>query len=285
MVATVGAGTIGASVAEALATRGYRVLLVDRSDSQLGRALRGIRSGLRSEKLLGEPPLELDAEAVLRRIEPTQDLKQLARTSVVIENITENLATKKALYRKMAEVVEPHTLFCANTSTISITEIASWTDHPERTIGMHLMNPVPMMPMVELIRGHLTSRSTVDIARTLVASLGKQSIMINDSPGFATNRVMMLAINEAIFLLQEGVAETPQEVDRLIKTCFGYKMGPLETADLIGLDTVLHSLEQLYRSFQDDKYRPCPLLRTRVAAGTLGRKTSQGFYPYHRSGA
>ncbi len=283
LIATVGAGTIGTGVAQALAAANYRVLLLDRSEVQLGRALRNIRRGLRTERLLGGCTRALDPEEILRRIEPITDPKQLARTPVVIENVTENWTIKEKLYREMAKFTEPETVFCANTSTIPITRIASVTRYPDRVIGFHLTNPVPLMPAVELVRGHHTSPSTIRVARQLVSGLGKHAILVEDSPGFVTSRVMMLAINEAISLLQEGVVSTPLEADRLLKTCFGHKMGLLETADLIGLDTVLDSSEELFRSFNDDKYRPSPLLRRLVAAKLLGRKSGQGFYRYYEA--
>ncbi|MDG2304333.1 MAG: 3-hydroxyacyl-CoA dehydrogenase NAD-binding domain-containing protein [Candidatus Binatia bacterium] len=285
MIATVGAGTIGTGVAQALAACDYRVLLLDHSEIQLGRALRNIRRGIRAQRLVGGAHPVPDPDEVLRRIDPTTDPDQLVRTHIVIENVTENWTIKEALYRDMAKITDPQTVFCANTSTIPITQIASATEYPDRVIGMHFMNPVPIMPAVELIRGHHTSERTIRTARRLVAGLGKHAILVEDSPGFVTNRVMMLVINEAIFILQDRVAETPQDVDRLLKTCLGRKMGPLETADLIGLDTVLFSMEELYRRFSDSKYRPCPLLRKMVSAGILGRKSGHGFYRYHQVAA
>jgi 3-hydroxybutyryl-CoA dehydrogenase len=197
----------------------------------------------------------------------------------VIENVTEQWAIKRELYVRLDKLCPPSTPFAVNTSAISITRVASITSRPDRVIGMHFMNPAPLMPMVEIIRGYHTSAATVEQGQALVAAMGKVSIVVNDSPGFVTNRVMMLMINEAIFLLQEGVA-TVEDVDRLFKTCFGHKMGPFETADLIGLDTVLYSLDVLYDSFKESKYRPCPLLAKMVDAGLHGRKTGTGFYDY-----
>jgi len=169
--------------------------------------------------------------------------------------------------------------FAANTSAYSITRIGSLTQRPDRVLGMHFMNPVPLKPTVEVIRAFHTSQATVDTALALLKGMGKEGIVVNDMPGFVSNRVLMLTINEAVWLVQDQVA-TPEDVDRIFVTCFGHKMGPLETADLIGLDTILFSIEVLYESFNDSKYRPCPLLRKMVDAGLHGRKSGQGFYSY-----
>lgn len=285
VVGTIGAGTIGTGVAQSLATAGHRVVLVDVSDEKLDNSLREVRRGLRTLKLLGASSDVPDPKVVLGRIEPSTDLSRVADASFVIENVTENWEIKKALYAELRKICPLETTFGVNTSAIPITNIASLMERPEKVVGMHFMNPVPMKPMVEVIRGFHTADSTVECAQSLVAGMGKQSIVVNDSPGFVTNRVMMLTVNEAIFLLHEGVASTAEDVDRLFKTCFGHKMGPLETADLIGLDTVLYSIEMLYENLNDHKYRPCPLLRKMVSAGRLGRKSGRGFYQYARAAA
>jgi len=176
-------------------------------------------------------------------------------------------------------VCPDHCIFAANTSAIPITRIGSATSRPEKVIGMHLMNPVPMKKMVELIPGHHTSQETIDEAKKFLAGMDKECIIVKDSPGFVSNRVLMLTINEAIFLVHEQVADA-KDVDNIFKSCFGHKMGPLETADLIGLDTILYSIEMLYESFSDSKYRPCPLLKKMVDAGLHGRKSGKGFYNY-----
>ncbi|MDG2305444.1 MAG: 3-hydroxyacyl-CoA dehydrogenase NAD-binding domain-containing protein [Candidatus Binatia bacterium] len=284
-VGTIGAGTIGTGVAQALAMAGNEVILVDVSEEKLDRSLREMRRGLRSLKLLGVTAEVPDPKEVLGRITPTIELAKVAAASFVIENATENWAIKEAIYRELRTTCSPETTFGVNTSAIPITKIASLMDRPDNVVGMHFMNPVPMKPMVEVIRGHHTSDQTVKRARDLVAGMDKQSIVVNDSPGFVTNRVMMLTVNEAIFLLHEGVASTPEDIDRLFKTCFGHKMGPLETADLIGLDTVLYSIEMLYENLNDDKYRPCPLLRKMVSANLLGQKSGEGFYKHFQAAA
>jgi 3-hydroxybutyryl-CoA dehydrogenase len=197
----------------------------------------------------------------------------------VVENVTEKWDIKKEVYAQLDAICPERTVFAANTSAIPITRIASATKRAKNVIGMHFMNPVPMKSMVEVIRGYHTSDATIEIAKSFLAQMGKECIIVNDSPGFVSNRVLMLTINEAIFLLQERVASA-SDVDKIFKTCFGHKMGPLETADLIGLDTILLSIEVLYESFQDSKYRPCPLLKQMVEAGLYGQKSKQGFYVY-----
>ncbi len=284
-VGTIGAGTIGTGVAQSLATAGHKVVLVDVSEEKLDGSLREMRRGLRTLKLLGATADALDPTEVLGRIEPTLELSRVADASFVIENATENWDVKEAIYRELRTICGPETTFGVNTSAIPITKVGSLMERPDNVIGMHFMNPVPMKPMVEIIRGHHTSERTIERARDLVAGMGKLSIVVNDSPGFVTNRVMMLMVNEAIFLLHEGVAATAEDVDRLFKACFGHKMGPLETADLIGLDTVLYSIEVLYENLNDAKYRPCPLLRKMVSADLLGRKSGEGFYKYDQAAA
>jgi 3-hydroxybutyryl-CoA dehydrogenase len=184
------------------------------------------------------------------------------------------------VYAQLDAICPERCCFATNTSAIPVTRIASVTERPSQVLGMHFMNPVPLKPMVEVIRGFHTSEETINTARHLLAQMGKDSIVVNDSPGFVSNRVLMLAINEAIYLIQEQVAQV-EEVDAIFKTCLGHKMGPLETADLIGLDTILYSLEVLCESLSEAKYKPCSLLRKMVDAGLLGRKSGQGFYKHH----
>jgi 3-hydroxybutyryl-CoA dehydrogenase len=197
----------------------------------------------------------------------------------VIENVPEKWEIKREVYPRLDALCPERTVFAVNTSCISITRVGGLTRRPERVVGMHFMNPVPLKPMVEVIRGYHTSEETLDTARRLLRQMGKDGIVVNDLPGFVSNRILMLTVNEAIFVLQDGVA-TAEQVDQLFKTCFGHKMGPLETADLIGLDTILYSIEVLYESYSDGKYRPAPLLRKMVDAGLLGRKSGKGFYDY-----
>jgi len=273
----VGAGVIGSGVAQLFAQTGHEVVLVDVSDAQLDAARRGIAKNLKLFGLLQKGRV-VPAE-VLGRLKSAREIGALSGVDFVIENITEDWEMKRRVHGEIDAVVFADTPIAANTSAIPITRIGSANRAPRRVVGMHFMNPVPLMPAVEVIRGAQTSDETIDAARALAEQAGRQSIVVNDSPGFVTNRVMMLMVNEAMFLVHEGVASV-QDVDRLFKTCFGHKMGPLETADLIGLDTVLLSIEVIYGELNDSKYRPCPLLRKMVYAGTTGRKSGKGFYDY-----
>ncbi|MCA1615206.1 MAG: 3-hydroxyacyl-CoA dehydrogenase family protein [Acidobacteria bacterium] len=279
LVGVIGAGVMGTGVAQSLAVSGHRVALLDVSAEILARARREVAQGLRFQGLFGKGGKRADAAEVLGRIEFTTELEALAGADFVVENVTEKWEVKRQVYEQLDPVCPEHCVFAANTSAIPITRIASATRRPRRVLGIHFMNPVPLKPTAEVIRGHHTSDETIETALALLASMGKTGIVVNDSPGFVTNRVLMLTINEAAFLLQEGVASAEQ-VDEIFKSCFGHKMGPLETADLIGLDTILLSIEVLYEAFNDSKYRPCPLLKKMVDAGLLGRKSGEGFYKY-----
>ena len=276
-VGVVGAGVIGSGVAQLFAQTGHEVTLVDVSEEQLDRARRSVKKNLAMLAMLQKE--RIDAAAVVARLHPARELEALAGADFVIENITEEWELKRRVHERLDAIVGAGIPVAANTSAIPITRIASAHRRPERVVGMHFMNPVPLMPMVEVIRALHTSDDTIAAARALVEQAGRQSIVVDDSPGFVTNRVMMLMVNEAMFLVHEGVSNV-HDIDRLFKTCFGHKMGPLETADLIGLDTVLRSIEVIYAELNDDKYRPCPLLRKMVYAGMMGRKSGKGFYDY-----
>lgn len=281
-VGVVGAGVMGAGVAQNLAQTGHRVVLIDVSDEILERARGAIRQGLRFGQLFDKgaaaAPREKAAD-VLARISFSTDLDAVSAADFVVENVIEKWAEKEPIYRRLDRICRPEVRFAANTSVISITKIGAATKRPDKVLGMHFMNPVPQKDTVEVIRGHHTSEETLDVARRFLAQMGKEGIVVNDAPGFVSNRVLMLTVNEAIFLVQDGVAPA-EDVDRLFKSCFGHKMGPLETADLIGLDTILYSIEGLYEQFADSKFRPCPLLRKMVDAGLHGRKSGKGFYDY-----
>jgi 3-hydroxybutyryl-CoA dehydrogenase len=275
----VGAGVMGTGVAQSLAQAGHLVLLIDVSEDILKCARENITNSIRLQKLWRKGVQQEEVDDVLERITFTSNMAVLEPAQFVIENVTEKWEVKQPLYARLDAMCGSACIFAANTSAISITRIASQTKRPDKVIGMHFMNPVPMKPMVEVIRGYHTSETTLATARELLASMGKDCIVVNDMPGFVSNRVLMLTVNEAIFLIQDQVA-TAEEVDKIFKTCFGHPMGPLETADLIGLDTVLDSLLVLYESYNDSKYRPCPLLKKMVDAGLYGRKSSMGFYSY-----
>jgi 3-hydroxybutyryl-CoA dehydrogenase len=277
-IGVIGAGVMGVGLAQALAQCGLRTLLIDVSDSILESALGQIRNNTRFARLL-QKNLSSSPEEILGRIQVSADYSVLREADFVIENVTERVAIKTEVYRRLDAICSTQCVFAANTSAIPITRIAAMTSRPAQVIGMHFMNPVPLKTAVEVIRGYHTSDETIAKATRLLALMGKKAILVGDSPGFVSNRVLMLTINEAIFLVHEKVA-TAEVVDEIFKNCFEHKMGPLETADLIGLDTILLSIEVLYDEFKDSKFRPCPLLRQMVDAGLRGCKSGRGFYSY-----
>jgi 3-hydroxybutyryl-CoA dehydrogenase len=277
-IGIVGAGVMGCGLSQVLAQTGHQVVLVDKSDEILRKAKDEVRNGVRMAAMFGKQK-NLDADRILAAIEFTTDRERLSKAGFVVENVTEDWGVKKSVYEAIDRICPPHCVFAVNTSCISITKVGAVTSRPARVIGMHFMNPVPLKPTVEVIRGFYTSEETIATARSFLDGMGKQAIIVNDVPGFVSNRVLMPMVNEAVFLVQEGVAPA-EDVDRLFKQCFGHKMGPLETADLIGLDTILNSIVVLHESFGDSKYRPCPLLVKMVDAGLLGRKSGKGFYTY-----
>jgi 3-hydroxybutyryl-CoA dehydrogenase len=278
-VGVVGAGVMGAGVAQNLAQTGHKVILLDVSEEALAKARSEIKQNLRFQAFLRKGEEKQSSQSVIEQIQFTTDYGALNAAYFIVENVTEKWEVKRRCYERLEEVCPAPVVFAANTSAITITRIASATKRPQQVIGIHFMNPVPMKGMAEVIRGHHTSAETIETTRKLLARMGKEWVIVNDSPGFVSNRVLMLTVNEAIFLLHEQVASA-EDVDNIFKGCFGHKMGPLETADLIGLDTILFSLEVLYESFNDSKFRPCPLLRRMVDAGLHGRKSGQGFYDY-----
>ncbi|MES4909015.1 MULTISPECIES: 3-hydroxyacyl-CoA dehydrogenase NAD-binding domain-containing protein [unclassified Streptomyces] len=278
-VGVVGAGTIGRGVAQSFAEAGMEVVLVDVSHSQLDSAVAQIRRDLLVNEMLGVSTLKDGADSVRERIRCDTGLTALADVDFVVENVTENWSVKREVYEEIDALCRPGVIFGVNTSAVPITRVGSVTRRPSEVIGLHFMNPVPLMDTVEVVRGHFTSNDTLSTALGLLRELGKEGIVVGDAPGFVTNRVLMPTINEAIFCVQDQVASA-EDVDKMFKGCFGHKMGPLETADLIGLDTILNSITVLYESFRDTKYRPAPLLLRMVDAGLLGRKTGRGFYIY-----
>jgi 3-hydroxybutyryl-CoA dehydrogenase len=255
------------------------VVLIDVSDRILEAARQQIVNSMRMQRLLNRNGGSKQDGDALQKISFSSSYGPLEGTDFVIENVTEDQALKTQVYEQLDAACPARCCFAANTSAIPITQIASKTKRPSKVLGIHFMNPVPLKKTVEVILGFHTAPGTLELATRLLARMGKDWIIVNDSPGFVSNRVLMLTINEAIFLAQEKVA-TAEDIDKLFRSCFGHPMGPLQTADLIGLDTILNSLEVLWEQFQDSKYRPCPLLKKMVSAGLHGRKSGQGFYRY-----
>ncbi|BFH68707.1 MAG: 3-hydroxyacyl-CoA dehydrogenase NAD-binding domain-containing protein [Paenibacillus dendritiformis] len=279
VIAVVGAGVMGVDVASTLSSHGYKVIVKDIDPAALQQIPQKIERNIRNYRMISPALREWDAEDILSRITVTNTYDHFAHVSWVIENITEDWEAKSRLYRELGEVCSEDTFYGVNTSCISPTKLASLLDKPDKVIGMHFMNPVPLKEIVETVRGYHTSQETIAAAEALLKSIGKQPILVEDSPGFVSNRLSHLFMNEAAFLVQEGVAE-PRQIDLMFKKGYAHKMGPLETADLIGLDTVVRSLDVLYKEYGDSKFRCCTLLRKMVDAGLLGRKSGRGFYHY-----
>ena len=277
--AVIGAGTMGNGIAHVFGQSGWDVALIDVSLPQLDHAVQTIRKNLDRQVKKGSLS-EADRDATIARIRTTDQMSAAGQAEIVVEAATENPDLKFKIFQELDKSVQASAILASNTSSISITEIAARTKHPDRVIGMHFMNPVPVMPLVEVIRGLKTSDQVTARVVELSKKLGKTPVEVNDYPGFVSNRVLMPMINEAVFCVMEGVA-TPEAVDTVMKLGMNHPLGPLALADLIGLDVCVAILEVLHRGLGDDKYRPCPLLRKMVAAGQLGRKSGRGFYEYH----
>ncbi len=280
--AVIGAGTMGNGIAHVFAQHGWHVALVDTVPAALEKAGASIRANLDRQVKKGSIGPEAPAQ-VLARLETGTSLEAAADADLVIEAASESPAVKFALFEQLGRIAAPKAILATNTSSISITEIAARTGRPDLVIGMHFMNPVPVMQLVEVIRGHATSDATTGKVMEIARALGKVPVEVQDYPGFVANRVLMPMINEAIFCVMEGVA-TPEAIDTVMKLGMAHPMGPLALADFIGLDVCLAILDVLHRGLGDDKYRACPLLRRMVAAGDVGRKARRGFYRYDVKG-
>lgn len=281
-IGVIGAGQMGAGIAQVAAQAGYDVVLRDLEAAFLERGLNTIRRSL--GKLLEKGKLDQSAhDAALGRLTTTVHLADLNDCDLIVEAIVEDEPTKLGLFRELDQIARPGAILASNTSSIPITRLASATRRPERFIGMHFMNPVPLMELVEVIRGHLTDDATTQAVLEAARRMGKTPVEVNDYPGFVSNRILLPMLNEAVQCVMEGVA-TPEAIDQVMKLGMNHPMGPLTLADFIGLDTCLSIMEVLHRGLGDDKYRPSPLLRKMVQAGLLGRKSGRGFYRYDEKG-
>ena len=278
IIGVIGAGTMGNGIAQTAAAAGYQVILQDVQESFLQKGLDNIQRNLNRSVEKGKLSSE-EAEQTLGRVQGTIHIEELAKADIVIEAIIENMEIKKSLLQRLDTVCRPNTIFASNTSGLSVTELGNCTNRPSQVIGMHFFNPVPVMKLVEIVRGQETSNETYEVIKELVEQFGKKGITVQDAPLFAVNRILVPMINEAIFVLAEGTASA-EDIDEGMKLGANHPIGPLALADLIGLDTLLFVIETLYTETSDSKYRPCPLLKKLVRAGHLGRKTGKGFYQY-----
>ena len=277
-IGVVGAGTMGNGIAHVCALSGFDVVLIDIRQEILDRATEKMKKNM-GRQVKKEKISQADMDAALKRITNATALEALKDADLVVEAVVEDLKTKKEIFQKLDAICKKDCILSSNTSSISIGDIAQATKRPEKVMGMHFMNPVPIMVLVELVKGKSTSEETINAAREIAEKLGKTPVLVNDSPGFVANRILMPMINEAVWCLNEGVAKA-EDVDAVMKLGMNHPMGPLALADLIGLDVCKSILDVMYEGFSDKKYAPCPLLSKKVEEGNLGRKTGKGFYEY-----
>lgn len=278
-VAVIGAGQMGGGIAQVMAASGFQTLLFDQNRPAVGRAV-GLMDKLLQRQVEKERISSSDKEKTLSRVKQAQDLKELSGADIIVEAIVEDIEVKLSLFKQLDEVCKPETILASNTSSIPITKLAAGTGRPEKVIGLHFMNPVPVMQLVEVIRGMQTSDETYERSQAFVSQLGKTSVTAaKDFPGFIVNRILVPMINEAFFVLMEGIA-TPEEIDAAMKLGTNQPMGPLELADFVGLDTCLAICRIFHNELGEDKYRPCPLMIKYVEAGWVGRKAGRGVYTY-----
>ena len=277
-IMVIGAGQMGAGIAQVAAVAGFQVLLNDIKEEFVNRGLAYIQKNLTKSVAKGRLSAD-EKETVLSRIQPSLKIQDAQNIDVAIEAVVESMEIKSNIFKSLDDLAPVHAILATNTSSLPITEIAATTKRPEKVIGMHFMNPVPVMKLVEIIRGLATTDETCAIVKAISEQMGKVPVEVNDGPGFISNRILLPMINEAVYCVYEGMA-TPEAVDQVMKLGMNHPMGPLALADLIGLDTCLSIMEVLHNGLGESKYRPCPLLRKYVAAGWLGRKTGRGFYVY-----